>query len=304
MRVFGNIFLNNIVPAFLVMAAGVILDRVLKIDKKSLSRTAIYVLAPCMVFSSVVSSSVEMGVFISMIVFCIVIILVMCGLALLVGRILGWSPRSTYALVLSVGFFNAGNFGLSILLFSYGEEAFALGVIFFTALAFASQTLSAFFAARGNCGSGKEALGRVLKLPTPYVFILAIVLRSLKVQVPGPLLDPVALVGSAAVPVMLLMLGLQLSQTKMGGQYGKLAVGVVLRLIVGALAAVGLASVMGLEGLARNVAVVEASTPTAATSGLMAIEFDADADYVSGVIFLSTLLSSVTLTVIISLLGS
>ena len=76
MRVFTNIFIYNILPAFLVMAAGVILDRLLKVDKKSLSRMAIYVLVPCMVFSSVVSSSVDPGEFVSMIVFCIAIILV------------------------------------------------------------------------------------------------------------------------------------------------------------------------------------------------------------------------------------
>jgi hypothetical protein len=58
---------------------------------------------------------------------------------------------------------------------------------------------------------------------------------------------------------------------------------------------------MGLQGLARSVAVVEASTPTAVNATLMAVEFDADADYITNVVFVTTLLSSLTLTLVIAL---
>ena len=43
MELLGQILTNNVLPAFLVMAIGVLLDRKLQVDKKSLSRTAIYV---------------------------------------------------------------------------------------------------------------------------------------------------------------------------------------------------------------------------------------------------------------------
>jgi len=300
--VFAAILLNNILPAFLVMALGVLLDRLLAVDKKSLSRMAIYVLLPCLVFSSLVQSSVDPGEFGLMILFAGAIILVMCALALLVGHLLGWSSRSVDALVLTVGFFNAGNLGLSIIVFCFGDAALELGLVFYTALSFASNTVSAFFAARSN-SRGREALGKVLRLPGLYVFVLALVLRGLGVQVPEALLKSVDLVGRAAVPVMLLMLGLQLSQSRVAGRYKEVAVGVVLRLGVGALAAAGIAPLVGLEGLARKVAITQAATPTAVSSGLMAIEFDADAEYVTSVILVSTLLSSVTLALVLSLLG-
>ena len=77
-----------------------------------------------------------------------------------------------------------------------------------------------------------------------------------------------------------------------------------IRLFAGAAIAALLAPLMGLQGLARQVGIVQASMPTAVSSGLMAIEFDAEADKVSSAIFISTLLSSITLTVLIALLGS
>ena len=67
--------------------------------------------------------------------------------------------------------------------------------------------------------------------------------------------------------------------------------------------AIGLAPLLGLTGLARNVAIAEAATPTAVTSALMAIEFEGDADYVTSVIFFSTLFSALTLTAVLWYLG-
>lgn len=297
----GNIFVNNILPAFLVMAAGVLLDRLLHVDKRSLSRTALYVLVPCLVFSSLVESSVAPGQFGSMILFVVVVTVAMVVLSFLVGRVLRWSEAMVDALVLSTAFFNAGNFGLSVILFSFGEAGLELGAVFFVASNLACNTVAAFFASRSN-GGVRQALLQVFKLPGLYAFGLAILLRSLQVTVPEVLFRPVALIGRAAVPVMLMMLGLQLSQTRLGTSYGKVAVGVGMRLIVGAVVALALAPLLGLQGLARSVGVLEASTPTAVTSSLMAIEFEADADYVSSVVFFSTLLSAVTLTLLLTFL--
>ena len=302
MTLFLTIFVNNILPAFLVMAAGVLLDRGLQVDKKSLSRMALYVLTPCLVFSMILQSTVEASTFGLMILFVVVTTVVMCAIALLAGRLLRWPNRSADALVLSVAFVNSGNLGLSVILFSYGQVGLELASAFFVASVISCNTVAGFFAARSG-GGARRAMLKVLRLPSLYAFLVALLLRSLSIELPEVLLKATSLAASASVPVMLMMLGLQLSQTRLGGRYKEVSLGVVLRLVVGALAALGLAPVMGLRGLAGKVAIVEASMPTAVSSLLMAIEFDGDAEYVSSVIFGSTLLSALTLTVLLSLLG-
>lgn len=177
-----------------------------------------------------------------------------------------------------------------------------MATVFFVASSFVVNTLAAFFAARGG-GDMKHALGRVLRLPGIYAFLVALLVRAVGLPMPELVMEPIRLVSRALVPVMLLMLGVQLSQTRIGRRYKDMAVGVGLRLVVGALLATGLAAVMGLQGLAAKVAITEASTPTAVNSALMAIEFDADAEFVTTVIFFSTLLSSITLTVILAILA-
>ncbi|MHB1356435.1 MAG: AEC family transporter [Anaerolineae bacterium] len=302
MASFMGIFVNIILPAFLVIGAGAILGRWLQVDKRSISRMAIYVLTPCLILSSVVESTLPTEAFGKMILYVAVLTVVLCVLAFTVGKLLRWPSRTIDGLVLSVAFTNAGNFGLSMILLAYGQPGVELASVYFVASNLAGTTLSAFFAARSKKG-GWRALLQVFKLPGLYAFILAILLRALQLVLPAPINSAVSLIGRGSVPVMLMLLGMQLAQTHLGGRYGQVAIGVVLRLVVGALLAIGLAPIIGLSGLARNVAIAEASTPTAVTSALMAIEFEGDAEYVTSVIFFTTLLSALTLTIVLWYLG-
>jgi predicted permease len=176
-----------------------------------------------------------------------------------------------------------------------------MATAFFVFSSFAGNTVAGFFAARSNHGS-KEALLKAVRLPAPWTFVIALGVRMLELPVPDLLFQPIQLIGRAQMPIMLMLLGIQLSQTRIGRRYKDVAVGVVMRLVVGSLVAMGLAPLVGLEGLARQVAIMQGSTPSAVTSALMAIEFDADAEYVTSVIFITTLLSSITLTIVIGLL--
>lgn len=294
-----NVFVNNIIPTFLVVGAGVLLDRALHIDKRALSRTAIYLLTPCLVFGSLADTTVQAQDLGRIVLYVLVFTLAMIILAMVVARLLRWQQRSTDALILSVAFLNCGNLGLSVVLFTYGENGLALATIYFVASNFLVNTLGAFFAARGNGGAIK-ALRKLVRLPGLWAFVLAFAIKALGVTIPELLLKPVNLIGRASPPIMLLMLGIQLSQTPLGKRYGQIGVGVALRLVGGAALAFLLAPIFGMQGLVRSVVITESSMPTAVSSSMMAIEFDADAEYVSSVIFVSTLISSLSLAVVIA----
>ncbi len=295
-----SIFSNNVLPSFIVIGVGYLLERRIKVDKRTLSRLAIYVLTPCLVFSSIINSEVDPSQFGRMTAYVIIFTLIMIGLGYLAGRLLGWSPQEIKALMLSIAFTNSGNMGLSIILFTFGEDGFALGATYFVATNLTANTLAAFIAAHGR-GSLGHTLLQVLKLPGIYAFALALLLRPLG-ELPAIVMRPVSLIAQAQIPVMLMMLGVQLAQTRLGSRLKDVSVGVILRLVGGAAVAFVLAPLVGLTGLARQVAIAQSSTPAAVSSALMAIEFGADADYVASVIFFSTLLSSVTMSLLLALL--
>jgi predicted permease len=76
----------------------------------------------------------------------------------------------------------------------------------------------------------------------------------------------------------------------------------VLTLGVTPLLALGLTPVLGLSGPARQAAVIEASMPTAVVTTILALEYEIAPAFVTSAVFLSTLLSPFTVTLLIAFL--
>lgn len=297
-----HIFVNNILPAFLIIGAGTYLGRVFDLEVRTPSRMTLYFFIPCLVFSSLMNSTVRGEDIIHILAFLCASSAAVAVVSWVTARALRLNQVQTNALFISTIFLNAGNLGLSILLFSYGEEGMARGIIFYVGSALMVHTLAAFFASRGRA-SVRQSVINVLKLPTLYAVILAFLFRGLHVAPPNLILKPIELVGGAAIPTLLFVLGIQLSRTRLQGNLQLIGIASAIRLLVAPALAFLLAWLMGLGGLTRQVCIFEASTPAAVTATLMAIEFDCEPEFVTSVVFLTTLLSSISLTVILGLLG-
>jgi predicted permease len=113
---------------------------------------------------------------------------------------------------------------------------------------------------------------------------------------------PVSLLSSAAIPVMLLVLGAQLERHTAPEQPRAVAVAVVLSLLVTPLIAFGFAALLHLEGAARQAAIIEASMPAAVVTTVLALEFELDANFATSVVMFTTLLSPLTLVALIAYL--
>jgi len=297
-----HIFVNNILPAFLIIGAGAFLGRVLNLEVRTPARMTLYAFIPCLVFSSLMQSTVGGEDVIHILTFFFLISAAVGVASWVTARALRLTQVQTNALFLSTIFLNAGNLGLSILLFTYGEEGMARGIIFYVGSALLVHTLAAFFASRGRA-SVRQSILNALKLPTLYAVVLAFLFREIQVAPPDFILKPIELVGGAAIPTLLFVLGIQLSRTRLQGNFRLIGVATAIRLLVAPSLAFLLAYLMGLQGLTRQVCIFEASTPAAVTAALMAIEFDCEPEFVTSVVFLTTLLSSISLTVILSILG-
>ena len=297
-----HIFINNILPAFLIIGAGGVLGRTLNLEVRTPARMTLYAFIPCLIFSSLMQSTVGGEDVILILTFLLLSSAAVGAVSWVTARILRLTQVQTNALFLSTIFLNAGNLGLSVLLFTYGEEGMARGIIFYVGSALLVHTLAAFFASRGRA-SVHQSILNVLKLPTLYAVILAFLFRGLHIAPPDFILKPIELIGGAAIPTLLLVLGIQLSRTRLQGNFRLIGVATAIRLLVAPSLAFLLAYLMGLQGLTRQVCIFQASTPAAVTVALMAFEFDCEPEFVTSVVFLTTLLSSVTLTVILSILG-
>jgi hypothetical protein len=130
--------------------------------------------------------------------------------------------------------------------------------------------------------------------------VAAAVVMGLDLDVPVWIMRPVTLLGSASIPLMLLVLGMQLQRTGWPSRPGVVAVAVGISLLVKPALAIGLAGALDLDGAARQAAIIQSSMPAAVVTTILAIEFDAAPELVTNIVFYSTLLSPFTLTVLVA----
>ena len=113
---------------------------------------------------------------------------------------------------------------------------------------------------------------------------------------------PIQLLSDAALPLMILILGMQLERAERPKRLVIVGVAVAVSLIASPLVALGLTALLGVSGPAQQAAVTLSSMPVAVTTTILALEFDLAPDFVTGAVFLSTMLSPFTLAPLIAYL--
>jgi predicted permease len=155
----------------------------------------------------------------------------------------------------------------------------------------------------GSASLGSSLLG-LLKIPAIYAVLLAFVFMYFGLDLPIPLERTTSLLADAAIPALLVVLGLQLQKSPRTNFSVALVLPISMRLLGGPLLALGLSSVLNLEGVAYQAGVVEASMPSAVMSTILATEYGVKPAFVTSVVFLTTLLSPLTLTPLLAYLGA
>jgi len=290
------IFYNNIVPVFVTIGCGYALERMLRVEIKAVSRTTFYVLSPCLIFSSLIQSTLSGKEFWGITVFEILITLVIALVAWTAAKVLRFDRGMESAFLLSTLFVNSGNYGLSVNLLAFGEAALARAIVYFVVSSVLTNTIGIYLASRGRARA-LNALSNVFKVPMVYAVLLAILVNLANLDVTGsPVFKAVEIMGQAAVPLMLLLLGMQLADTRLTQGLKLAGLATFIKLVAAPIAAWPLANLLNLTGPVLQACVLEASMPTAVTATLLAIEFDAKPELVTSVVFLSTLASPLTLT--------
>lgn len=230
-------------------------------------------------------------------------ILIMGAITALIARLLGFERSFMVALLITVMFANAGNYGLSLTLFAFGEQAVAHASIYFVTSAFLVYTLGVVLASWGHSDL-KTALLGVFKVPVIYAVIFALIYNWFEWQLPLPVDRTISLLSEAAIPVMIVLLGIQLYNAKISREIYKVGLSSGLRLVVFPLLAIGLASIFRLEGTAYQAGVVESAVPTAVLTTVLATEYDLEPSFVTTAVVVSTLISPLTLTPLLAYLGA
>ena len=296
-----SILVSDVLPVFLIAGVGFLLERRFSGSVKVLSSVSFNALSPCLSFTQLVTSSMSGADAGRMAAFCFLLTCIMGLVARAAAVPLHLEQKTRTSFVLSVMFSNSGNYALPVVLFAFGQAGLAYASVYFVTSAVVVYTLGVFIAANTGRGFG-SALARVLKVPSLYSLTAALIIVATHAKVPLAIMRPVGMLGDAAIPVMILVLGMQLKRATFPKRPVAVLVAVGLSLLLAPLVGTGLASLLGLTGIARSAAIVVSAMPAAVVTTVLALEFDLDSTFVTSVVFVSTLLSPFSLVLLIAYL--
>lgn len=291
--------LNTVLPVALVVFSGYLMGKRIPMDLTTLSRLTLYLLVPALIFDAMYRAEYSreglVGLALGFTLTYLLLFLAITGMA----RLLGLSPEAAKSLLVCSLFPNSGNMGLSLVYFALGEEGLKRAVVYFILSSVVMFGLGPAFIRGGGL---KEGLLFTLRLPLFYALLLGLLLKTLGVSLPFRLDEGLRLMGQAAIPVLLLILGMQMSQTRF--QVGAFeGVASSLRLLVAPLLAYGVGFILGLPRLEHQVLVLQSATPVAVNAFLLTREFGGEALRVARSVVVSTFLAFLTIPLFLLLIG-
>jgi len=295
-------FANNLLPILLIAATGYILGKTLTVDSRTIGRIVFYIFSPLLVFNLMVTSQLNFGQAITTVEFTAAVIAIMGVLAFIFGKIFQLERPQLLAVILTVAFGNTGNYGLPLVKFAFGDEALAVASIFYVTTTILFNTVGVIIASLGHSDLKSAILG-VFKLPIVYGVILALLVKATGFQIPVSLSRTIEIAANGAIPLMIVLLGLELTKIEWSHSFRALGVGVLTKLILGPIVGLLLASLFGLQGHSHQGSVIEAAMPAAVANTVIATEYKLEPSLVTAIVFLGTILSPLTLTPLIVFLS-
>lgn len=297
-----NTFANNILPIILLGGAGFALGKLLHVDARSLGRVVFYVFQPLLIFDLLLNNHLQWNEAAVVIGFTVSIVLTMGLFSLIFGRLFNLERPALIAIIITTMFANTGNYGLPLVSFAFGEKALSYATVYFITTTFMFYSIGVLIASLGHMNFKEAAFG-LFKLPTLYAVLLAILLNTMNVQIPTPIDRAVQLASDGTIPLMLVLLGVQMTQVEFSKNLRALQLGVSLRLFIAPLVAFLLIALFGIQGAARQASVTQASMPCIVSATVLAAEYKLDSKLIAAAVFVSTLLSPLTLTPLLVFLG-
>lgn len=295
------LFLNIIAPVFIIIACGWSLERYFHLELTPFTTSSLYLFAPALVLSALLKHPINSGPALEVLAFMLIYTSIMLFLATMGARILAIHEDSRPALTLTTVMMNVGNFGLPLSYFAFGEQGFPAAVLVFVMFNLPLATI-AIVVAQGKQAKLSTAIKNCLKIPILHAVLVALLLNTANIELPLFLTRPLDLIGQVAVPLMLVVLGMQMSRTQWHFSLKFMSIASLLRLIVAPAIAWIICHLLTIDGLYRDVLILQTSTPSAVLPLLYALRFNTRPDLVASTIVVTTLLSAATLTILLYIL--
>ncbi|ELA4928880.1 AEC family transporter [Vibrio vulnificus] len=279
---------NILFPVFALAGVGFLVGHYLKPDFKPINRINIDVFLPALVFSSLTTMPLDTQQ-LPLIWASLVAVLLPGILMIPICKLTGlsfktWAPPHM--------FHNSGNLAIPLFAYAFGDAAQSSAVLLFVMSSCIHISLGIALLSRGG------SLLQMVKMPVFIAASAAVFFNLNHVTVWSPLIEATSLLGQAAVPVMLLSLGAQMTHLKWSG----LSVGLYSTLqsiATGAIAFSVIYFFIPLPPLQMKMMVLFTMLPAAVMNYLFAERFHIEPEKVASIVLFGNFFSILTLPVLL-----
>ena len=189
---------------------------------------------------------------------------------------------------------NTGNMGIPICLFAYGSLGMGVAAAISSLVVLLHFTVNIFLASK------KFDIKIILKSPSTYAVIISVLFLYFDLEMPKFALNAVMLLGYTMIVLILMSLGVSLTQMKVFSIRSSL-ISSVGRVIVGPIIGFALIKIFKLSGYAAGVLLIQSAMPSAILTYLIASMYSPKkiVDNISSMIVVSTLMSLITVPIIV-----
>lgn len=151
-------------------------------------------------------------------------------------------------------------------------------------------------------GSSKNSFKKILSFPLLWALILGLILNITSLPIGSVLENVVGYMGDATIPLIMISLGVSLNFKGIKNQINFAGLGSILKLIIYPCIAFCIILLMGLKGLEMNVALIQSAMPSGMIVLTLITEYKLDLNIASTIIFTTTMVSLLTISVLLFLL--
>lgn len=269
-------------PLMLIVVAGYCYAKVVSPDMQAANKMNMELLIPALIFSVMASEDFQIGRYVGLSAAVVGVVLTSGFAGYVISRVFGFQWRT---FVMPMMFANWGNLGIPLIVFTFGDDALNAAVIMFVVGNLIHFTLGV------GLLSGKFHPFDLFKTPIVVAVLAGLAFSIGGISLPEFIIKPMNMLGQASIPIMLVALGVRLTQVHWNDLQISLVVAIAAP-AVGLLAAWGFGSLLQLDDLQLKQLLLFGALPPAVLNFMLAEQYNQEPEKVASIVMVSNIMAA------------
>ena len=270
-----------ILPVFLIVLSGYIYAKFELPNMQVINKMILQLFVPALVFSVMSSKDFEIAIYSKLALVAMIVVIITGVISYGIAKLFHYNWKT---FIPPMMFKNWGNLGIPLIVFSFGNEALNAAVILFLAGNVVHFTIGIILM------SGRFNVVEFLKTPVIVAMFLGLFANLIEWQVPVFLFRPIEMLGQAAIPLMLVSLGVRLKHVFWNDLPMALTASII-GPVIGLITAYFCATAIGLDAIQTKQVLIFGALPPAVVNYMFAEKYDLEPDKVASIVLVSNMMS-------------